>query len=286
MVESDLRITVLVAVYNGLPHVQGAVESVLGQTYGGFELIIVDDGSTDGTAEYLADITDSRVRVIRVDHVGLTQALVVGMGEARGELIARQDADDISIPERLQIEVDYLDANPDVAVVGTCYTVIDQTGRALFDRKLPTGDAIREAMQRRHGPLAHGSVLMRKEVVESVGTYRPEFRYAQDLDLWLRIAENHKIENIPLYLYEWRLPESGGSAVKRFQQRRYAELAVECARARAGGMPEPLDRVRDVANARPSVLWRVGFRAKATWRRLTNSLGIDVSPPYMGESDS
>ncbi len=283
---SDLRITVLMAVYNGLPHVQEAVDSILGQTYREFELIVLDDGSTDGTADYLADVNDPRLRVVSLDHVGLTQALIVGLSEARGELIARQDADDVSLPERLQIEIDYLDANPDIAVVGTWYTAIDQTGRSLFERKLPTGNAIGEAMQRAQGPLAHGSVLMRKEAMEAVGLYRPEFHYAQDLDLWLRIADNHTIENIPQYLYEWRLPESGGSAVKRFQQKRYAELAVECARARAGGMPEPLDRVRDVANTKPSVPWRIGFRIKATWRRLTNSFGIDVSPPYTGESDS
>ncbi len=74
--------------------------------------------------------------------------------------------------------------------------------------------------------------------------------------------------------------------MKRFRQKRYAELAVECARARASGMPEPLDRVRNVAHTGPSVIWRVGFRAKATLRRLTNSLGIDVSPPYTGDNES
>ncbi len=283
---SDLRVTVLMAVYNGLPHVQNAVGSVLGQTYGEFELLVVDDGSTDGTSDYLAGVTDPRVRVIGVDHVGLTQALVVGLGEARGELIARQDADDVSRPDRLKVEIDFLDANSDVALVGTWYTVIDQTGRALFDRKLPTGGAIREAMQRVRGALAHGSILMRKEVVESVGLYRPEFHYAQDFDLWLRIADNHRIENIPRYLYEWRLPDSGGSAVKRFQQKRYGELALECAGARAAGLPEPLDRVRDVANAKPSLLWTVGFKTKTTWRKLPNYLGIDVSPHYLGDSES
>ena len=268
------------AVYNGLPHVREAVESILGQTYRDFEFLIVDDGSTDGTADYLAGIADERVRVINGDHVGLTSALNAGLNEASGELIARQDADDVSSPERLQVEIDFLHANPHVAVVGSWYTTIDEAGRSLFDRELSTGAAIRDVMWRASSPLAHGSVLMRREAVDEVGGYRPEFHYAQDLDLWLRVAEQHGIENIPEYLYSWRLPKSGGAPEKRFQQKRFAELAVECAQARRAGRPEPLDLVRDVINTSPGVLWRAGFRAKAAWRRALGRFGIDVSPPY------
>ena len=283
---SELRVTVLMAVYNGLPHVIDAVESILQQTYRDFELLVVDDGSIDGTADYLSGVDDSRLRVLHQDHGGVTKARNAGLAEARGEYLALQDADDISDPDRLRIQVEYLGDNQDVAAAGSWYRVMDQSGRNIFDRRLPRGDDILKTMLMAQSPIANGSAMVRTEVIRSVGNYRPEFVWTSDLDLWLRIADDHRIENIPQYLYGWRLPESGGSAVKRFRQKRYAALAVECTRARAIGLPEPLDRVRDVVNENPGVLWRTGFRAKATWRRLTNSLGIDVSPPYMGDGES
>src|ERR1043165_9066720 len=121
------HVTVLMAVYNGEPFLAKAIDSILAQTYEDFELLVVDDGSTDATPDIVRSYGDRRVRTVRNPrNIGLARSLNVGLAEARGALVARHDADDLSYPDRFRRQVEFLAAHPDVAVLGTRFDSIDQ----------------------------------------------------------------------------------------------------------------------------------------------------------------
>src|SRR5437879_6502478 len=127
------KVSVLLAVFNGECHLEGSLRSILNQSFADFELIVVDDGSTDGTAEILAAVgrADPRVVVVRQANRGLTASLIRAASLARGAYLARQDADDISPPERFRRQVDFLDAHPSIAAVGAWADIIDRSGAVI-----------------------------------------------------------------------------------------------------------------------------------------------------------
>ena len=200
------RVTVLMTVFNGERHLREAVDSVLRQTFGDFELVIVDDGSTDGTAALLAAISDPRVRVTHNDeNLGLTPSLNRGLGLARGELIARHDADDVSEPERIARQIAFLDAHPDVALVGAWYRKIDDASASLGERTLPVDhDRIRWALHF-YCPIVHSAAVFRTSVVRELGGYDEAFVYAQDYDLWSRLATTRRVANVGEPLVRYRV---------------------------------------------------------------------------------
>ena len=208
------RVTVLLSVHNGERHLREAVDSILRQSFGDFEFLIVDDGSTDGTPHILRSYDDRRIRLIdNGTNLGLTRSLNRGIGAAAGEFLARQDADDVSAPERLDKQVSFLDAHRDVAMVGTWYTKIDDTGRPLGDRSLP-GDAtdLRWSLLF-YCPFVHSAVMFRLDTVRSeVGLYDETIRYAQDHDLWSRMARQHRVANLPEPLVSYRIADSSMSS--------------------------------------------------------------------------
>lgn len=238
-------VSVVMPVRNGLPFVSTAVESILGQTIRELELIVVDDGSTDGTSEYLDTVAaDSRVRVLRQEQAGVSAALVRGCAEARGDLIARMDADDIALPDRLERQLALLRARPAVALVGGAYVVIDRAERRGATVRFPTGD---EALRRRLkdvNPFAHPTVVFRRQAYEEVGGYRlDEF---EDYDLWLRISERHELATIaePVLLYRHH---AGQASAARVERQVLTGIAIrEAAKRRSVGAPDPLDGVARV----------------------------------------
>ena len=129
---SEPRVTVLMTVYNGAAYVRSAVDSVLAQTYADFELLVIDDASTDGSGDVVRAVGDARIRVVpNAANLGLTTSLNTGLALARGELVARHDADDLSRPERLATQVALLDTRPEVSLVGSWYQKIDPAGESL-----------------------------------------------------------------------------------------------------------------------------------------------------------
>jgi hypothetical protein len=200
------RVTVLMTVFNGERHLREAIDSVIGQTFGDFELLVVDDGSTDGTAALLDAVSDPRVRVTRNDeNLGLTPSLNRGLALARGALVARHDADDVSEPERLARQVAFLDANPEVALVGAWYRKIDDAGASLGERTLPMDhDRIRLALNF-YCPFVHSAAAFRASVVREMGGYDEAFVYAQDYDLWSRLAVAHRVANVGEPLVRYRV---------------------------------------------------------------------------------
>lgn len=212
------RVTVLMAVYNGERFLREAVESILGQSFRDFEFLIVNDGSTDRSGEMIRSFGDPRIRLVdNPENIGLTRSLNRGLELAKGALIARQDADDISLPERLEREIGFLDGHPEVAVVGCQASYIDEHGR---ERKAPvTGKATTAAGIRWQmlfgSPFIHGSVLFRREIVwERLGGYDPAFRTSQDFELWSRLLAVAGAANLPERMVRFRT--HAGSVSSRY----------------------------------------------------------------------
>ena len=189
------RVSVLIGAYNNASTLPRAVNSILAQTVADLELIVVDDGSTDGTAELVSGLDDERVRYLPLEHMGISRSLNEGLRAARAPVVAIQDADDHSEPERLERQLALLDREPDVAVVGTRMHEEDNEGRRLAPRtSFASGDVTKVLM--RFNPIPNSCVAMRRETVLGVGGYDPRWRYAMDYDLWLRIADGHGVATI------------------------------------------------------------------------------------------
>lgn len=200
------RVTVLMAVYNGERYLHEAVKSILTQTFQDFELLVLDDGSTDSSRDIIRMYDDPRIRRLdNAENIGLTRTLNRGIQAAAGALIARQDGDDIAEPDRLARQVAYFDANPRTGLVGTWYRDIDADGVVLGDRQLPCDwVGIRWALLF-HCPLTHSTVMFPRAVAERVGMYDERLDYAADHELWCRIARHYPAANLPEYLLRYRV---------------------------------------------------------------------------------
>jgi len=227
------KISVVMSVYNGGKYLEDSVKSILTQTYQDFEFIIVNDASTDDSLEIIKKIEDCRLRIItNPENIGLTKSLNKGIQLARGEYIARMDVDDISLPHRFETQVNFLEKNPDYALVGSSYYQIDKDNKTNALINVLTDNAqIKQGMTKQNW-FGHGSVMMRKYVFLQVGGYDERFQLAQDYDLWLRIAECYKVANIAEPLYKWRTTKSGISVEKEAEQKHYASLAISEAKKR------------------------------------------------------
>lgn len=183
-------VSVVLTVYNGLPYVRTAVESVLNQTYDNFELVVIDDGSTDGTNEALEEYDDDRMHVYRQTNRGRAPSLVRGVDLANGEYVAIIDADDIATPNRLKRQVEALEADPTLGLVGAAYLQRFEGGERTRYRPVnpPSSheDIVRELPFR--NPFAHSVVMYRRDVIREVGGYNPSLTSCIDYDLWIRIA--------------------------------------------------------------------------------------------------
>ncbi len=234
-------VSVVVSVYNGERYLRVSLESVLAQEGVDLEVLVVDDGSSDATPKIAAEYEkrDARVRCIRQDNTGLTRALARGCAEARGTYIARQDDDDVSAPGRLVKLASTLDASPGVAVVASWVDVIGPGGEFLHTIEYPEGAVAGTEAVLVHGrnPV-HGATMFRKADYESVGGYRPEFYFAQDADLWLRLAGRGEFLFVPEVLYRFRVQDGSISTHHREAQRRLHALAQSCRDAREAGAPE------------------------------------------------
>jgi glycosyltransferase involved in cell wall biosynthesis len=228
-------------IYNGAEYLDRSVESVLSQESVDLELVLVDDESTDQTPTMLADYMrrDPRVRIITQAHAGLTMALIRGCAAARGELIARQDADDMSLPGRLEMQASELGKRPELALVSSWVEVIGPRDEVLYARTPSASeeDATRSLLDGLDGPV-HGSVMFRRALYEEVGGYRAAFRYAQDSDLWRRLTQRGLLGCIRRVLYRSRVHDGAISASRATLQAEFDRLAQLCCAARLAGRDE------------------------------------------------
>ncbi len=200
MSEGIPAVTVLMGVFNGLPHLAGAIESILAQSFADFEFLIIDDASTDGSVDVIAEYArrDARVRVIlNQENQGLGAVLNRGVQEARGTLVARMDADDRSVPHRLERQVAFLESHPDVDIVGSYALDVTASGEPVRERRVPTEHS-RIVAVIWSCPLIHPTVMYRRDKIIRAGSYLPTLRRRQDYDLWFRCVRDGLVfANIP-----------------------------------------------------------------------------------------
>lgn len=237
-------VSVLIGAYNEEESIARTLQSLLGQSFDNHEIIVIDDGSTDDTAEVVQEFGDDRIRLLQNDrNGGLPSALNRGLRAARGEFIARADADEWSPAYRLQRQVEILQDRQGVQVVSTWFRIVGRDAERITEVKVPPCDGVGVNQMIENPPeIAHGSVMMRKSALETVDGYREAFSLAQDYDLWLRLAERYGsgwLHVVPEVLYERKI--SADQLVKRSQQRGYADAAKEAAKRRQTGQEENLD---------------------------------------------
>jgi glycosyltransferase involved in cell wall biosynthesis len=212
------RVSVLMTVYNAAPWLREAVDSIVDQSFTDWELVVIENGSSDASPEILASYTDPRVRVVSVpENMGRTPALRHAFGLARGEYLAVLDADDVSLPRRLDLQVAYLDRRPDVVLVGGWVERIDEAGRPIGTLTPPTDeDALLERMACEN-PFVHSATMYRAADARAVGGYPETVPYAQDFGLWLRLLGRGKVGVLGEYLARHRSTPLGMTRSKESQ---------------------------------------------------------------------
>ena len=202
------RVSVVMGAYNGERFLRPAIESILNQTYRNFELIVVDDCSTDGTIQILEEFKEERMSVVRNQrNLGIAETLNNGIAVARGEYIALQDHDDISLPTRLECQVAFLDRNTQVGMVGSNCNIIDEAGTISPGWPVKYDDVELKWAVLWRCPFFHTSVMVRRRDIQEVGGYSsdPKYRFSEDYDLMSRVALRYSVANIPQTLGCWRM---------------------------------------------------------------------------------
>lgn len=222
-------VSVIIRAFNSRKYIDYAIESVLAQTFQDFEIVVVDDASTDGTDRILHDYArrDERVRIVRNgSNQGPVKTMNIGLRCASGEFIAVHDADDVSLSHRLETQVDFLRANPDVALMGGGAYFIDEEGQEFrmgtADRMV--GEAAREFLESGRA-FIHSSVMYRREAIKSIGLYDEFFLYSHDYDMLLRMADRYEIALYEEPLVKWRQLNTGVTGKKKRAQAAFGELA-------------------------------------------------------------
>ena len=288
-------VSVVLPVFNGEASLPLAIESILTQDIDDWELILIDDASSDSSADVIRRYASRDPRISPIYHtenLGLTVSLNEGIAAARSNLVARMDADDESLPSRLRIQRDFMDANPQVAVAGSW--VYNMGASRAFDRlvRLPTSPIEVAETLPRENCIYHPSVMLRRDVVVAAGGYRTEFSNAQDYDLWLRLSRQHALANIPEALLRYRFSVDGLTLGRKWEQVFEIHLAqaaasdpsisIEQASQRARETLAAVDRTRflmDVAlwNVRELVALRLWRDAVAVATRFHKEIGFRAS---------
>lgn len=214
------KISVIMPVWNGAKYLRAAIDSILHQTFSDFEFIIINDGSTDDSLKIINNYHDPRIVLLNQDNQGVTKTLNNGLRIAKGEYIARMDADDISEPDRFAKQAAFLEANLAIALCGSRAKAIDKDGKFLknFDYPPLTHQDI-EKYFIFHNPFIHSSVMFRKAIIETIGNYDETIPRAQDYEFWSRIIPKLQTANLPDYLLKYRILDEGVTKSKNLSMR-------------------------------------------------------------------
>jgi glycosyltransferase involved in cell wall biosynthesis len=280
-------VSVLMPVYNAARYLAEAVESVLAQTFRDFEFVIVDDGSTDRSPAMLDEYAkrDSRIRIIRRPNTGIVGALNDAIEESKAALIARMDADDVSLPDRLEKQVAYLRDHAECVALGSRVVGIDPYGCVLFqsEHKLTHEEIDAELLNGVGWSIVHPVAMLRRDAVEKVGLYRRQWQYVEDLDLFLRLAETGKLANLPDRLLRYRQHTESINRTRAAEQATLADACVREAYRRRGlavpqgwkftPKPKPSKRAMKsgnvpVARKHAVALWKAAPLSVESWRTL------------------
>lgn len=221
-------VSVIMPVYNGMPFVREALGSLLGQTLRDIEVIVLDDASTDGTSEYLDSICDERLRVFKCPKQGYAPLLNYGLTLATAPYAARMDADDVSLPQRLERQLQIMRDDPDVVVCGCQAAVIDRTGSGLGHWSVPVHDAlIKFRLLGAGDSLLHPGVMYRVADVRAVGGYDVSLVPAEDYDLWWRLIGRGKFANSSEPLLRYRVHQHNISLLRARDAERHREQSAK-----------------------------------------------------------
>lgn len=244
-------LTVLLPVFNGQAYLDEAIASIRRQSFADFDFLIIDDGSTDGSSAIAAKhaAEDRRIRLLANPGKGLVDGLNFGIAQASTPLIARMDADDIAMPERLALQVARMAAEPDLLVLGTGSIRIDAGGRHRETVTPPVAMAdIAKALERVN-VIAHPTVMMRRDAVQAAGGYRAAYLRGEDYDLWLRLAERGPLANLAEPLLQYRIV--AGFRPDVFARQILSEMTARAAaRLRRSGRPDPTGEWQDIDAAK------------------------------------
>jgi GT2 family glycosyltransferase len=218
------KVSVVMSVYNDERYLRDAVESILDQTFRDFEFIIINDGSTDGTVEIIHSYCDPRIVLVKNDtNVGLTKSLNKGLRLARGEYIARQDPDDLSLPQRLGTQIAYLEQHKHVGLLGTAYYTMDSQGQHIATNRHPLRDTEIRWKILFCNAFCHTSVMFRRKVFPTSDIFYDEaLLYSQDYDLWVRLLGHTYAANLQAPLVAFRMHESSITATRYGEQQHIA----------------------------------------------------------------
>ncbi|HEX4132682.1 MAG TPA: glycosyltransferase [Pirellulales bacterium] len=277
-----VRVSVLMPVYNAAAYVRKAIESILAQSMRDFEFLIFDDGSTDQSRAIVEQCAsgDPRLKVFSDGHRGYTPRLNRGIELARGEFIARMDADDISLPDRFERQLAFLNEHPDCVAVGGQVMNIDAEGYEISVSNLPLEH---DQIDGQHigggfGRMSHPTVMMRTAVVRAIGGYQPDLEPLEDYDLWLRLGEIGHLANLPNVLLKYRLHLKSVSRLRAQQQLSAWQQGIDRARVRRGLPAIVVDQPHaptagEMQSLWVSMAWLDGNYGTALkhWRRLFRS---------------
>ena len=235
-------VSVIMPVYNTEAYLAHAVQSVLSQTFKDFEFIILDDGSIDNSVHIVQEFAehDDRIRFFPLEHRGYVSLLRRGLNHARGEFVARMDSDDISEPQRFEKQIAYLREHPEIVALGSRVTLIDPYGSRVEKptHKITHEEIEAELLNGVGWALVHPTVMMRRDALVNVGGYREDLAVSEDLDLFLRLAEVGKLENLPDVLLQYRQHLQSVNYTKYEQQKAVKKQIVTEAYKRRG-LPLP-----------------------------------------------
>lgn len=229
------KISVIMPAYNAGQTLGASVESILNQSFGDFELIVIDDASEDETAILIEGFIsrDARVRSARNDrNLGITRTRNLGLSMAKGDYVAWQDADDISLPDRLSKQVAFLESHPEVALLGGYLQLFDATGD-LGLRTYPLEDDKLRRMMFRFSPVAQPSAMVRMAVLRQVGYFDESLNVAEDLDMSFRIAARHRLANLDEALIRYRNSQTS-STRKRLREMELVSVGIRFRAMRSG----------------------------------------------------
>jgi len=237
------EVSVLMSCYNANRWLREAIESILAQTLASFELILVDDGSTDETANIIQHYREQDRRIIALfkKNTGLTDSLNLGVGRARGKWIARQDADDVCERTRLEEQVAFARSHPDVVLLGAACQEVNEHGFVVKRHSYPSDhDHLVQHLKRMQRFFPHSSAVFRRDTLQAAGCYNAFFRKSQDWDLWLRLSERGKVACLPRCLVSVRRhPEQITNSVADKPQLVYGTAASVCRYLRVLGHFDP-----------------------------------------------
>ena len=283
------RVSVLMTIYNAEPYLEEAVNSILAQKFSDWELIAINNGSKDQSAETLSTYDDPRVRVfILPENIGRTPALRYAFEQARGEYIAVLDADDVALPERLARQVEFLDNHADVVLVGTWTQVIDEMGCIISTLEPPiNSDEIHDCLGWAT-PMVHSSVMYRSLSASKVGGYPEEFSYAQDLALFQRLSKVGRLAVIDDFLCQWRTSSKSFTHLSRNRLLiAYEQLEIFKVAAQHLPLSARSSRINHLAIARAEVRYGLAkLRNRSFFSGLQNILkGLVRCPLLVWQND-